>query len=227
MTDLKKDLVDYVYKKFLNKEIKSRKAKLEKELYFNHDNNIHLKGIKSVDKLKCEVWLYVNYRSYEFKLISADLLEGNCDNCDGKVYYSKDIMDYQATKEYDDELQKKENLPLHQIKNRMKIIKRDDVELCIDKLIVILNNLKFNTFSGEFNEYEINEQMYNIFKSPNLTIEEGEECSVCYEKTLTKTFCNHSVCYKCMENIKLDFDDEGCKEKPCPMCRKDIIYPPQ
>ena len=225
MTDLKKDLVDYVYKKFLNKEIKSRKAKLEKVSYFNYDNKIHLKGIKSVDKLQCEVWLYVNYRAYELKIISADLLEGYGEDLNDKVYYSKDIMDYQATKEYDDELQKKENIPLHQIKNRMKIIKRDDVELCIDKLIVILNNLKFNTFSGEFNEDEINEQMYNIFKSPNLTIEEGEECSVCYEKTLTKTLCNHSVCYKCMENIKLGYDGEGCKEKPCPMCRKDIIYP--
>ena len=225
MTDLKKDLVDYVYKKFLNKEIKSRKARLENEHCYNHDNKIHLKGIKSVDKMKCEVWLYVKYRAYELKLISADLLEGNCDNLNDKVYYSKDIMDYKATNEYDDELEKKENKPLHLIKNRMRIIKRDDIELCIDKLIVILNNLKFNTFSGEFSENKINEKMYNIFKSPNLTIEEGEECSVCYEKTLTKTCCNHSVCYKCMENIKLEYDDEGCKVKFCPMCRKDIIYP--
>jgi len=40
------------------------------------------------------------------------------------------------------------------------------------------------------------------------------ECSVCYEKTITKTACNHYLCQKCFCSLI---------EKICPLCRENLI----
>ena len=107
----------------------------------------------------------------------------------------------------------------------MKIIKKEDVELFINKLIEFLKDLKFNTFRGVFLKYDTPHSMFDAFKCPNIEIVEGEECIVCYERTLVKTWCNHSVCYKCAEQIPSKDIADGSVEKPCPMCRADLIYP--
>ena len=43
----------------------------------------------------------------------------------------------------------------------------------------------------------------------------GEECSVCMEKTVTKTTCNHYLCICCWNKL-------GHKKILCPICRKQI-----
>ena len=218
------DLIKFVYEEMLRNEIKRQKKE-----YFNNDHQVFLTGIKSIDNLPCNVWIGLNMRTYTLKIESEDLLEGQDNNdYESKIYYSGEIMSYSATAEREDELEKKEKgLGM---KDRMKIIKKEDVELCINKLIVILNELKFNTYKGVLmlNKDIIPPHIFDVFKSPNVVIVEADECAVCYEKTLTKTWCKHSVCYKCMENIPLIPDAEApdSGKKPCPLCRADIIYPP-
>ncbi len=211
MTDTK-DLVDFVYYKMLSKENKNQKCD-------NCNlNEIHLKGIKEVDGIKCDVILTVNYRTYMLRIESKHLIQ-DFHSFDNKIYYYNDIINYDATEEFEKKV-------INANKNKMKIIKREDVSLCIDKLIIKLKKLKFNNFTGKFTEYNINENLYDAFKICNVTIEEGEECSVCYEKTLTKTTCKHSVCYRCIEKIPVTIDEEeNTPNISCPICRHNVIYP--
>ncbi len=213
MTDTT-DLVDFVYYKMLNKEIRNQK-------FDNcNTNEIRLKGIKEVDGVKCDVILCVNYRTYMLRIESKYLIQ-DYHSYDNKIYYFNDIIKYDATEEYETKL--KNTNKLH--KNRTKIIKREDVSLCIDKLIIKLKKLKFNNFTGKFTEHNTNEKLYDAFKICNVTIEEGEECSVCYEKTLTKTTCKHSVCYRCIEKIPVTIDEEeDLNYIGCPICRHNVIY---
>lgn len=44
--------------------------------------------------------------------------------------------------------------------------------------------------------------------------EEDLSCSVCLEKTITKTNCNHYICQKCFCLLE---------KKKCPLCRKELI----
>ena len=135
------------------------------------------------------------------------------------------MMEYEATKIYEEELKQQEKPG----GIGMKIIKKEDVELGLNKLVEILKDLKFNKYRGEFLKYDISHRIFDVFKCSNIDIIEGEECAVCYERTLTKTKCNHSICYRCMEQIQTipDPDYPGSYHehyKPCPMCRKDITY---
>jgi len=212
MTDTK-DFVDFVYYKMLNKEIQNQKDN-------SRDNEIILKGIKEVDGIKCYVTLCVNYRTYMLRIQSENLIEDCCDY-DNKIYYDDDIISYDATEENEKKL-KKEGKDQG---SRIKIIKRDDISLCIDKLIIKLQKIKFNNFTGKFTEHKINEKIYDVFKLCNVKIEEGEECSVCYEKTLTKTCCNHSVCYRCIEKLPVTRGEDDCSKIKCPICRHNVVYP--
>lgn len=208
-------LAEYVYKKFMEEEV----AKAERGS--NGENEVLLYGIKSVDKLPCEVIVGVNYRKYYLKIMSKHLIETNgYDYCD-KVYYCKDIMSYDATKIHQQELDKEAGLGQ---RYRLKIIKKEDVDKFMDLVINTLKELKFNTFMGKLSKNDIPHNIFDCLKSPNVEIEEGEECVVCYERTLNKTFCKHSLCFKCMENIQTrkSYCDIGiCKS--CPMCRKNIL----
>ena len=87
----------------------------------------------------------------------------------------------------------------------------------------IIPTLKFNKFEGKFcktNHFYIDD----LFKFNNTTISECDECVVCYEKTKSRTPCGHYLCYKCNENIDTNLDLDDNPERPCPVCRKDIIY---
>ena len=47
----------------------------------------------------------------------------------------------------------------------------------------------------------------------------NDTCSVCYDKTMTKTECNHSLCYRCWSKIPKERNNEAV---PCPICRRDM-----
>tara|TARA_R110000823_G_C15761005_1_gene482948 strand:+ start:93 stop:770 length:678 start_codon:yes stop_codon:yes gene_type:complete len=196
------EMKDYVYYKMLNREIYNQQHAP------TNTNEIILKGIKEVDGIKCNVILFVNYGEYMLRIESKYLIEPS--DCRGKIYYNVYIKKRDATEENE---------------KKLKIIKRDDISLCIDKLIVKLQKIKFNNFTGKFTEHKINEKIYDVFKLCNVTIEEGEECSVCYEKTLTKTNCKHSVCYRCIEKLPITHDDDDCPNISCPICRHNVIWP--
>ncbi len=215
METFNSQLIEYVYKNLLKTEIAKNKCK-----HCSGNTYIYLNGIKNVDKLPCDVFIGLNFRNYFIKIQSDELIE---EECEPFMYYTTDILEYNATKDYEEELEKKEkNLGN---KNRMKIIKKEDVALAIDKTINILKDLKFNNFRGLFEEDIIHYNVYEVFKCSNIEIEEGEECAVCYERTVCKTWCNHTICYRCREKIPSVDNVDGSKDKPCPICRTDIIYP--
>ena len=41
------------------------------------------------------------------------------------------------------------------------------------------------------------------------------ECCVCYNETINKTICHHSLCEECEKNLK---------SSACPICRKTLKY---
>lgn len=209
-------LAEYVYTKFMEEEI--AKAKRGS----NGDNEVFLDGIKSVDKLPCRVIVGVNYRVYYLRIESKELLDFDDYESD-KIYGYMNVLHYDATKNHHDEMDKKEAGSGFNCK--LKIIKKEDVEKFMDLVIDILKELKFNTFKGRFFKEIIAPNIYDCLKCSNVEIEEGNECCVCYERTLTKTWCKHSLCFKCIENIPTSGGDDEIMEKKCPMCRKNIIFP--
>ena len=58
--------------------------------------------------------------------------------------------------------------------------------------------------------------LFGEIEMPNLVMDKCE-CVVCYEKTQTKTDCEHSLCYRCWSRVK---KVDGIV--PCPMCRESI-----
>ena len=89
----------------------------------------------------------------------------------------------------------------------------------------VLPNLKLGR-NGKMNfekdgEDAVVGEIKNLFgeiEMPNLVIDKCE-CVVCYEKTQTKTDCEHSLCYRCWSKLK---EVDGAL--PCPMCRESIWY---
>ena len=59
---------------------------------------------------------------------------------------------------------------------------------------------------------------------PTVVVDCMQECSVCYENTITKTCCKHSLCNRCWSKIQPVKDEDGEDETPCPMCRTNIYY---
>jgi hypothetical protein len=60
--------------------------------------------------------------------------------------------------------------------------------------------------------------LFGEIEMPNLVTDKCE-CVVCYEKTQTKTDCEHSLCYRCWSKLK-----EVDGTLPCPICRESIWY---
>jgi hypothetical protein len=60
--------------------------------------------------------------------------------------------------------------------------------------------------------------LFGEMEMPNLVTDKCE-CVVCYEKTQTKTDCEHSLCYRCWSKLK-----EVDGTLPCPICRESIWY---
>ena len=50
-----------------------------------------------------------------------------------------------------------------------------------------------------------------------------QDCCVCYEKTITLTACNHSLCIPCWSATKCTEDEDGEENRHCPICREIII----
>jgi len=50
-----------------------------------------------------------------------------------------------------------------------------------------------------------------------------EECSVCLEKTKTKTLCHHPLCYRCMFSLR-PLENHRYNIISCPICREDITH---
>ncbi len=106
-----------------------------------------------------------------------------------------------------------------------RMTKEEICDFATKLLDEVLPNLKLRR-NGKMNfekdgEDAVVGEIKNLFgeiEMPNLIIDKCE-CVVCYEKTQTKTDCEHSLCYRCWSKLK---EVDGAL--PCPMCRESIWY---
>jgi hypothetical protein len=99
-----------------------------------------------------------------------------------------------------------------------------DYVYAFNKLNKLLRKLKFDNRRGKFIKNETSYLLLSkLSNNKNLSTTKYEECCVCFETTKIKTGCNHTLCYKCWNNIKSKWDiDLKYEYKNCPLCRKDI-----
>jgi len=88
----------------------------------------------------------------------------------------------------------------------------DNVINYIEKTLAKLEHLYFYKKLGYFLTREDNTELlkHSVFQR---YAKKNEACPICYEETCTKTACNHTCCYKCME-----------KTMRCPICRQDFDF---
>jgi len=90
----------------------------------------------------------------------------------------------------------------------IQIIKKILPTLTFNKLIGLFEPLhKFKLMNINLNSQEI-----KLSNSKNIKY---DECCVCYDKTITKTSCEHYLCVECWINIK--------NTNECPICRYNQI----
>jgi hypothetical protein len=87
-----------------------------------------------------------------------------------------------------------------------------DKEMSIFGLKEAINEINNIKFSKKNNEFVFEEQTYEELFTSNNYETFYEDCTVCLEKTVRKTSCNHCLCLPCYIKIK----------KTCPICRKNI-----
>jgi hypothetical protein len=113
-------------------------------------------------------------------------------------------------------------------------LKSNDIKGLTENVIEVINSVKLlrlNKMNGMFEKKDklnprhiLREEVYKLFKDAD----EGQmelsikECSVCYTPTDTKTECDHSVCWSCIEKSPIHEDAIGNTEQnwiSCPICR--------
>jgi hypothetical protein len=163
-------------------------------------------GVEEIDGLKCIPYILIeSYLHYQTKVrlyrvffeVRSRHLE--CDEETGCVhsYYLEKIMNEQETFNYIDFMK----------------------TFIISKYL--LSNLKYCYSENDLNLSPQNKTdlIVRIFENPNVKMR-IDKCCVCHIETYNKTKCNHTLCFKCWEQINRD--EEG--DIPCPICRKDIKF---
>jgi len=99
------------------------------------------------------------------------------------------------------------------------ILKNIDVltEKDVENLIIEINDFVENNYFDKRNC-----AIYPFKNICNGKGVRGGDCSVCLEKTKTKTNCNHSLCLECFQSIVVVNSD--CEGKKCPICREIHTY---
>ena len=116
-----------------------------------------------------------------------------------------------------------------------KVFNKNNKLITIIDIIEILLIMKYLFYNLKYcymsNILELNpslnlELFASIFDNPNIEIL-GEKCCVCFITTTNKTKCNHSLCFKCWEEIKpqqVELEEYEETILPCPLCRQNIYY---
>jgi hypothetical protein len=165
--------------------------------------------ITKIGGLCCEAILEIdpknNYYLVKFKIQSSKILEedGQGDYQLKRYFYK--LLDYVKQDEFDKDT--------HILHNLIKIK-------------FILSNLEYchNLNTLTIYPHNINlDLLLSIFENPNVEMC-CDKCSVCLTITRNKTKCNHSLCFICWEQIKIQTNEADDDYLPCPLCREDIIY---
>jgi hypothetical protein len=174
---------------------------------------------------------YINIDSFRYKLpfekidnipVIADLHITKSRKCitffihSGVIYNFGNHMYYKKSISYNDI-------------RRYKYTVEDFID-AINKVMQLVKEIRFNKLNGKLStkcDISIRKknafmQLFN-FEHVQLTY---SECSICGDHTMTKTKCNHPLCYGCQEQIKetqfSDEDDDTFATQDCPICRKII-----
>jgi hypothetical protein len=138
------------------------------------------------------------------KIMSATIME----ECNGDIDYKRLFLRTYRVEEYGTDLR-------FQVANVLLDCK---LALCKIKFVKKLGVFcSVETPTTSFCEaFEIGEEtgVVSVF----------QDCCVCYDKTITKTPCNHPLCIPCWGQIKdTESEDDDCSNRLCPVCRE-IIY---
>lgn len=160
------------------------------------------------------------YYSYFNLIKSIDNVRVKCylgyDNCFGQDRYRFDIYFAGINDEDNDILGTK-------IINAKSSKKSRLAKDMAEELLKYIKNIKFNKFEGYFEENESVEiKLIKELKEIENVELHGDECCVCYEKTIKKTCCGHNLCFVCWSGIKVERDDSRKIIISCPMCRENI-----
>jgi hypothetical protein len=169
--------------------------------------------INKIDGLKCETILLI---TYSYNLHTDDYNMTIIINI-----MSNTIMYNESTIEKNYFMEKIYN------KNNKMITIIDIIEILLI-MKYLFYNLKYCYISNmlELNTYINIDLFTSIFDNPNTEIL-GEKCCVCFITTTNKTKCNHSLCFKCWEEIKpqqVELEEYEETILPCPLCRQNIYY---
>ena len=97
----------------------------------------------------------------------------------------------------------------------------------------LLNNLLYDNRQGKLIDKREPEPLRNMLEYDdnrfayygNMIKHINNECCVCYEKTMSKTNCHHSICIQCASKIKKDISEGFEDVRKCPMCRNELFIP--
>lgn len=184
--------------------------------------------IVEVDGVECECWVrvYDKKRSVKIELRSKTIIE----TWDGYniVLYSREYRQPSKMIKTENEhgIQCKwEHIPYENgIANEKSFI-----EFCngvyddLKKIKLDLNGKL--TVPGGIKQYSLVDALECLMDISNIKLDAPDDCCVCMNKTYTKTFCKHPLCYRCWFKIP-DTNDEDSDDHsniPCPLCRKNIL----
>lgn len=174
---------------------------------------------------------YVNIDSFRYKLpfhkidgipVIADLSITKSRKCIMFYIHSNIIYNFGNHMYY-----KKSILLYNGIRNEYTV---EDFIDAINKVIQIIKEMKFNKLNGKLStKCDIGIKKKNafmqLFNFGHVELA-YDECSVCGDHTMTKTKCNHPLCYSCQEQIKethfTNEDDDTFATQECPICRQII-----
>jgi hypothetical protein len=102
----------------------------------------------------------------------------------------------------------------------------------ISKTKKMIQNLQFNKFIGKFEIpteecKETKMDLINEIFSDCENIEfQWDKCCACFNNTITKTPCNHTLCVECWSGLKEehDEDDYEMEFQKCPICREEMNF---
>jgi hypothetical protein len=158
------------------------------------------------------------------QIIPIDKIDGVKVGCNIKVQQKRVLFCAESDFKYISEMDELPDL-YYKMKYRETGITSDDILEFTTSLLGEIPLLRL-TYDGNLEvpdniKSTVLKTIDDVFASiacPNVATSCMQECSVCYEKTNTKTPCKHCLCNRCWSNIEKDCDGEI----PCPLCRENI-----
>lgn len=141
--------------------------------------------------------------------VRTDIMIQQIKNDKGTIEWNGGIKITSSKIFYDDSC---ENMELYYDRVKLSKLSPKAIGVFLAKIKLDLEKIKFDKLVGRFvlpkGKIIIENIGIDVFGD---TWSTAEECCVCYEKTYTKTSCEHYLCVECWSNIK---------KKSCPICRE-------